>query len=65
MNSKPLKHLKAPTPERLRLLMLANNNKYSKEFHYFDVQWVIADKMWYCWFELSLSDEFPKGVKLR
>ncbi len=58
----PLKHLKADTPERLRLLMLANNNKYGKEFHYFDVQYV--NKQWFCWYELSLKEEFPLGIKV-
>jgi len=61
----PLKHLKAPSPEKLRIAMLSNNIKYGKEFHYFDVQWNVQDKQWYCWFELSLQDEFPKGIKIR
>lgn len=50
--------LEGSSPEELRALMLANNAAHGKQFHYFDFQ-VVRGK-WYCWFELSLSDQIDK-----
>lgn len=50
----PPAHLVASSPEELRLLMIANNMKHGKKFHYFDFQF--AKGKWYCWFEIKLTD---------
>jgi hypothetical protein len=50
----PPAHLEANTPEELRMLMLANNAKYKRSFHYFDFSF--ANKKWHCWFEIAERD---------
>lgn len=44
------KFLSAPRAKGLRRLMLENNLKNGKEFHYFDIQYVADDKRWYAWY---------------
>jgi hypothetical protein len=50
----PPAHLEAKTPEELRVLMMANNAKHKKQFHYFDFSF--AQGKWHCWFEISSQD---------
>lgn len=49
-HNQPPAHLVANNPEELRLLMIANNFKHGRRFHYFDFQSVKGK--WYCWFEI-------------
>lgn len=44
----------AKTPEDLRKLMIANNVRHRKRFHYFNM--VEGKKGWYCWFEIKEND---------
>jgi len=41
--------------EELRVLMLANNSRHGKRFHYFDFH-VFKGKLW-CMFEISEKDK--------
>jgi hypothetical protein len=47
----PPAHLEAKTPEELRMVMLANNARHKKQFHYFDFSF--AQGKWHCWYEIS------------
>lgn len=51
----PPSSLEAKTKKRLRELMIRNNQKYGRNFRYFDFQY--AKGKWHCWFQLSESDE--------
>lgn len=53
-NTKPPFFLRAKTPEDLRKLMLLNNRRHSRKFHYFDFQFVKGS--WYCWFEIDETE---------
>lgn len=55
--SAPPASLEAKTKQELRALMIANNNRHGKRFHYFDFSY--AQGMWHCWYELSPLDEKP------
>lgn len=56
----PPSHLEASSPEELRMLMIATNNKFKRNFHFFDFQF--AKNKWHCWFEISQSD--LTGIKI-
>lgn len=59
LNQPPMSLGPAKSPEELRALMLVNNVRRGKRFHYFDFTFV--PKMgWYCWFELKLKDELKQ-----
>ena len=60
-NQPPMALGPAKAPEELRLLMMANNARHGRRFHYFDFTFV--PKMgWYCWFEINLKDELKQDV---
>ena len=50
----PPAHLEAKTPEELRMVMLANNKRHKKQFHYFDFSF--AQGKWHCWYEISTQE---------
>lgn len=50
----PPAHLEAKTPDELRAVMLANNNRHQKQFHYFDFTY--AQGKWHCWYEISTQE---------
>lgn len=45
----------AKDPMMLRKLMIANNIRYGRRFHYFDFTFV-PKQGWFCWFELKETD---------
>lgn len=52
--NQPLWFLAAKTPERLHMLMKANNLRFNKRFHYLPP--VYARGKWYTWFEMREVD---------
>jgi hypothetical protein len=50
----PPAHLEAKTPDELRKVMLLNNAKHKKQFHYFDFTY--AQGKWHCWYEITTQD---------
>lgn len=46
--------ISAESPEKLRFMMLANNRRHARRFHYFDIQF--ASGKWYAWFEIAQKD---------
>ena len=59
--TKPPYFLSAKSPQQLRLLMLANNKKHSRKFHYFD--FTFAQGKWWCWFEIDETERLTNGSK--
>ncbi len=51
----PPSSIEAKTKAELRELMIRLNQKYGKNFRYFDFQY--AKGKWHCWFQLSEADE--------
>lgn len=43
------------TANELRQLMLVNNSRQGKRFHYFDFTYV-PKQGWFCWFEIDTRD---------
>jgi len=56
--NQPPASLEAKTKADLRILMLLNNRKHNKRFHYFDFSF--AKGKWHCWFEISETDRVTK-----
>lgn len=54
--------LKASKASGLRRLMLLNNLKHGKMYHYFDFVYVPGEKKWYVWFEESVDINLETGV---
>lgn len=52
--NQPLFFLKAKTPEELHRLMIANNRRFNKRFHYLNP--VVFKGSWYVWFEIPEGD---------
>jgi len=52
--NQPLFFLVANSPMELHMLMIANNRRFSKRFHYLNP--VFANKKWYVWFEIRESE---------
>jgi hypothetical protein len=50
----------AKTPIELRKLMMLNNRRFARRFHYFDFTHV-KGQGWYCWFELKETDRLANG----
>lgn len=50
----PPASLEAKSKDQLRLLMLQNNSKHGKKFHYFDFSY--AQGKWHCWYEISETE---------
>ena len=59
--SKPPYFLSAKSPQDLRMLMLANNRKRGKRFHYFDMSF--AQGKWWCWFEIDETERLDNVPK--
>lgn len=59
MINKPPMFLSAKSPLDLRMLMMANNIKHRRKFHYFDISF--AKGKWYCWFELDEIERIKEG----
>lgn len=59
MNNDVPYFLEAKTKEELYFLMLANNKRHLKQFHYFDFTY--AQGKWTCWFQIKLSEKIEKS----
>lgn len=57
----PPASLEAKTKDELRLLMIANDIKHTRKFHYFDFSF--ATGKWHCWYEISLRDKEVKEAE--
>lgn len=52
--NQPLHFLKAKTAEELHMLMIANNRRFNKRFHYLNP--VVFKGAWYVWYEIPEGD---------
>ena len=55
----PPASLEAKTKDELRQLMILNNRKHGKRFHYFD--FTFAKGSWHCWFEITETERLMNG----
>ena len=55
-NQPPMALGPAKTANDLRKMMIANNNRHGKRFHYFDFTYV-PRQGWFCWFEIDIKEQ--------
>jgi len=56
--NQPPSSLESKTKAGLRALMIANNRRHSKRFHYFDFSY--SQGKWHCWYEISETERLTK-----